>query len=62
MSGLRWGERERELMGCFSATDQPAILRQYMRHTAEIRTGKNVQQVVLRALQYANSEPKVRLF
>ncbi|KAL8292676.1 hypothetical protein RQP46_001288 [Phenoliferia psychrophenolica] len=41
-----------------NAVDQPAILRQYMRHTAEIRTGKNVQQVVLRALQYAKSEPQ----
>ena len=29
-----------------------------MRHVAEIRTGKNLQQVALRALQYANSEPK----
>lgn len=38
--------------------DQPAIVRQYMRHTAEIRTGKNVQQVVLRALQFAKSEPQ----
>ncbi|KAM0752659.1 thiamine diphosphate-binding protein [Meredithblackwellia eburnea MCA 4105] len=41
-----------------NAVDQPQILRQYMRHTAEIRTGKNVQQVVLRALQYAKSEPQ----
>jgi hypothetical protein len=32
-----------------------------MRHVGEIRTGKNVQQVVLRALQYAKSEPKVRI-
>ncbi|KAM0752678.1 thiamine diphosphate-binding protein [Meredithblackwellia eburnea MCA 4105] len=40
-----------------NAVDQPAILRQFMKHTAEIRTGKNVQQVVLRALQYAKSDP-----
>ncbi|GAA5942568.1 uncharacterized protein JCM15063_000037 [Sporobolomyces koalae] len=41
-----------------NAVDQPQIVRQYMRHVAEIRTGKNLQQVALRALQYANSEPK----
>lgn len=29
-----------------------------MRHTALIRTGKNVSQVVLRALSFANSEPR----
>lgn len=38
--------------------DQAAIVRQYMRHTALIRSGKNVSQVMLRALSFANSEPK----
>ncbi|GAA5906270.1 hypothetical protein JCM5296_000300 [Sporobolomyces johnsonii] len=41
-----------------NANDQPAIMRQYLRHVAEIRTGINAQQVVLRSLQFANSEPK----
>lgn len=31
--------------------DQPAIVRQYMRRTAQISSGKNVNQVVMRALQ-----------
>lgn len=31
-----------------------------MKHVAEIRTGKNVQQVVLRSLQFATSQPEVR--
>lgn len=38
--------------------DQSAIVRQYMRHTALIRSGQNVSQVVLRSLTFANSEPK----
>lgn len=38
--------------------DQAAIVRQYMRHTALIRTGKNVSQVIMRALSFANTEPK----
>jgi thiamine pyrophosphate-dependent acetolactate synthase large subunit-like protein len=38
--------------------DQAAIVRQYMRHTALIRTGRNVSQVIMRALSFANSEPK----
>lgn len=29
-----------------------------MRHVGEIRSAKNTQQVVLRALQFAKSEPK----
>lgn len=38
--------------------DQAAIVRQYMRHTALIRTGKNVSQVMMRALSFAKTEPK----
>jgi hypothetical protein len=30
-----------------------------MKHVAEIKTGKNVQQVVLRGLQFATSQPEV---
>jgi acetolactate synthase I/II/III large subunit len=29
-----------------------------MRYENEIRTGKNVKQVVFRAMQFANSDPK----
>lgn len=38
--------------------DQTAIVRQYCRYTAEIKTGHNVKQMVNRALQWAMSEPK----
>ncbi|KAI0072213.1 thiamine diphosphate-binding protein [Panus rudis PR-1116 ss-1] len=38
--------------------DQPAIVRQYMRHTAQIQSGKNVAKVVARALQFATSDPQ----
>ncbi len=31
--------------------DQPAIVRQYMRYTAQIQSGKNASKVILRALQ-----------
>ena len=31
--------------------DQPSIVRQYMRYTAQIQSGKNARQMVLRALQ-----------
>ncbi|GAA6005792.1 uncharacterized protein JCM10292_004638 [Rhodotorula paludigena] len=52
------GSRNEFIHWLQNATDQPAIVRQYMRHVGEIRSGKNTQQVVLRALQFANSEPK----
>ncbi|KAL8801716.1 MAG: hypothetical protein Q9182_004255 [Xanthomendoza sp. 2 TL-2023] len=38
--------------------DQKAIVSQYCRYTAEIKTGKNIKQLVNRALQFATSDPK----
>ncbi len=38
--------------------DQRGIVREYMKYTNEIRTGKNVKQLVHRALQIAQSDPK----
>ena len=38
--------------------DQRGIMRGYVKYDNEIRTGKNVKQLVHRALQIANSEPK----
>ncbi|THH04613.1 hypothetical protein EW145_g5391 [Phellinidium pouzarii] len=38
--------------------DQSAIVRQYMRFTGQINSGKNVSQVIRRGLQLAMSEPK----
>jgi acetolactate synthase-1/2/3 large subunit len=37
--------------------DQRGILRNYVKHDNEIRTGRNVKQLVHRALQLARSEP-----
>ncbi|GAA6038836.1 hypothetical protein JCM8097_002920 [Rhodosporidiobolus ruineniae] len=52
------GSRNEFIHWLQNATDQPGIVRQYMRHVGEIRSGQNAQQVVLRALQFAESEPK----
>ncbi|MEW5424441.1 thiamine pyrophosphate-requiring protein [Amorphus sp. 3PC139-8] len=38
--------------------DQRGIVRGYMKYDAEIRTGRNVKQMVHRALQFATSAPK----
>lgn len=38
--------------------DQAAIIRQYCRYTAEIKTGHNIKQMVYRSLQFATSDPK----
>lgn len=37
--------------------DQKQIVAQYCRYTGEIKTGKNVKQMVNRALQFARSDP-----
>ena len=52
------GSRNEFIHWLQNAVDQPAILSQYMRHVGEIRNGRNAQDVVLRALQFAESEPK----
>jgi thiamine pyrophosphate-dependent acetolactate synthase large subunit-like protein len=38
--------------------DQKAIVSQYCRYTAEVKKGKNIKQMVNRALSFATSEPK----
>jgi thiamine pyrophosphate-dependent acetolactate synthase large subunit-like protein len=40
------------------AHDQTAIVRQYCRFTGEIRTGLNAKQMIMRAVQFAQSAPK----
>ncbi|GAA6059888.1 hypothetical protein JCM10212_005271 [Sporobolomyces blumeae] len=56
--GEHAGSRNEFIHWLQNAVDQPSIVRPYMRHVAEIRSGKTVQQTVLRALQFAESEPK----
>ncbi|KAF2744736.1 thiamine pyrophosphate enzyme [Sporormia fimetaria CBS 119925] len=57
-SGELKGSRTEYMHWLQEAPDQKAIVRQYCRHTAEIRTGLNVKQSVTRALQFATSAPK----
>ncbi|KAM0100156.1 hypothetical protein ACP6JE_005217 [Aspergillus fumigatus] len=38
--------------------DQASIVRQYCRYSGEIRTGRNIKQMVYRAMQFAMSDPK----
>jgi thiamine pyrophosphate-dependent acetolactate synthase large subunit-like protein len=38
--------------------DQKLIIGQYCRYSAEIKTGKNIKQMVNRALQFATSDPQ----
>ncbi|KAJ4490448.1 thiamine pyrophosphate enzyme, N-terminal TPP binding domain-containing protein [Lentinula aciculospora] len=52
------GSRNEWIMWLQDIPDQTAIVRQYMRYTAQINSGRNVVQVVKRALQIATSEPK----
>src|SRR5579871_4581419 len=38
--------------------DQRGIVRGYMRYTNEVRSGRNIKQLVHRAMQFAHSDPK----
>jgi acetolactate synthase I/II/III large subunit len=52
------GSRNEYVQWIQDVFDQRGLLRGYVRYENEIRTGRNVKQVVLRALQFANSDPK----
>ncbi|KII90574.1 hypothetical protein PLICRDRAFT_538119 [Plicaturopsis crispa FD-325 SS-3] len=52
------GSRNEWIMWLQDIPDQSAIVRQYMRHTVQIHSAKNIPQVVHRALQIATSEPQ----
>jgi acetolactate synthase I/II/III large subunit len=52
------GSRNEFIQWIQDVPDQRGIVRQYMKYEHELRTAKNVKQIVLRALQFAHSDPK----
>ncbi|SCV73364.1 BQ2448_7290 [Microbotryum intermedium] len=56
--GEHAGSRNEFIHYLQNAVDQPQIVRQYMRHVGEIRSGATAQHTILRGLQFAMSEPK----
>jgi len=52
------GSRNEFIQWIQDVHDQRGILRGYMRYDNEIRTGRNIKQLVHRALQFARSDPK----
>ena len=57
MEGEKAGSRSGYIQYIQNSTDQAGIVRGYTKHAEEIRTGVNVQQLVYRALQLAETEP-----
>lgn len=58
LDGEMRGSRTEYIHWLQDAPDQKQIVAQYCRYTGEIKTGKNVKQIVNRALQFATSDPK----
>jgi acetolactate synthase-1/2/3 large subunit len=52
------GSRNEFIQWIQDVHDQRGIVRGYMRYDAEIRTGRNMRQMVFRAMQFAHSDPK----
>jgi acetolactate synthase I/II/III large subunit len=52
------GSRNEFIQWIQDVHDQRGIVRGYMKYDGEIRTGRNIKQIVRRALQFAQSEPK----
>jgi thiamine pyrophosphate-dependent acetolactate synthase large subunit-like protein len=57
LEGEMRGSRTEFIHWLQDVPDQKQIVAQYCRYTAEIKTGRNIKQVVNRALQFARSEP-----
>ncbi|KAI9789421.1 MAG: hypothetical protein M1816_006081 [Peltula sp. TS41687] len=58
IEGEMRGSRTEYIHWIQDVPDQKAILAQYCRYVGEIKTGKNIKQLVNRALQFATSDPK----
>ena len=52
------GSRNEFIQWIQDVYDQRGIVREYMKYDNEFRTGTNVKQIVHRAFQFANSDPK----
>jgi acetolactate synthase I/II/III large subunit len=52
------GSRNEFIHWIQDVSDQQGIVRGYVKYNNEIRTGRNVKQMVFRALQFASSDPK----
>jgi thiamine pyrophosphate-dependent acetolactate synthase large subunit-like protein len=57
LEGEMRGSRTEYIHWIQDVPDQKQIVAQYCRYTAELKTGKNIKQMVNRALQFAKSEP-----
>lgn len=57
IEGEMRGSRTEYIHWIQDVPDQKQIVSQYCRYTAEIKSGKNVKQMVNRALQFATSDP-----
>ncbi|KAL4801268.1 thiamine pyrophosphate enzyme [Aspergillus unguis] len=58
LDGEMRGSRTEFIHWLQDVPDQKQIVAQYCRYAGEIKTGKNVKQMVGRALQFATSDPK----
>lgn len=56
--GEMTGSRNESIHWIQDVFDQRGIVREYMKYSNEIRTGKNAKQLVQRALQISQSDPK----
>ncbi len=56
--GAATGSRNEFIQWIQDVYDQRGIVRQYMKYDNEIRTARNVKQIIHRSLQIAHSDPK----
>lgn len=58
IDGEHRGSRTEYIHWIQDVPDQKQIVQQYCRYTGEIKTGRNVKQILRRALQFATSDPQ----
>src|SRR5262250_1715048 len=52
------GSRNEFIQWIQDVFDQRGLVRGYVKYDNEIRTGRNIKQMIFRALQFAHSDPK----
>ena len=57
-SGELRGSRNEFIQWIQDVYDQPGLVRGYVKYENQLRTGRNVKQIVARAMQFAHSDPK----
>jgi acetolactate synthase-1/2/3 large subunit len=62
MDGELRGTRDNPIQFLQNCADQGSLVREYVKHSAELRSGRNIQKNLYRAIQIATSDPPAPVY